>query len=32
MPWTLLAITAAFALGLNLGIVVMGMLVAGSQT
>jgi hypothetical protein len=32
MLWILVALTAAFALGLNLGIVVMGMLVAGSQS
>jgi|MudIll2142460700_1097286.scaffolds.fasta_scaffold164772_2 ElaB/YqjD/DUF883 family membrane-anchored ribosome-binding protein len=31
MPWTLVAIAAAFVVGLNLGIVLMGMLVAGSQ-
>jgi hypothetical protein len=32
MTWTLAAILAAFAVGLNVGIVVMGMLVAGTQS
>jgi hypothetical protein len=31
MSWTLAAILAAFVVGLNLGVVVMGMLVAGTQ-
>jgi len=32
MSWTLVAILVAFAVGLNLGMVVMGMLVAGTQS
>ncbi len=32
MSWTLAVIIAAFAVGLNVGIVVMGMLVAGTQS
>ena len=31
MSWTVAAILAAFAVGLNLGVVVMGMLFAGTQ-